>query len=65
MFSLRMTRSDFSDALLYVYTQIELLTIETGLSIKRYFFGDPAVLKLKGRGSKAVEKSTCNGKLMH
>ena len=56
MFSLRMTRSDFSDALRYVYTQIELLTIETGLSIKRYFFGDPAVLKLKGHGSASGRK---------
>ena len=64
MFSVRMTRYDFSDALLYVY-QIELLTIETGLSIKRYFFGDPAVLKLKGHGSASGRKSICNGKLMH
>ena len=60
MFSLRMTRYDFSDALLYVYqyTQIELLTIqvEIGLSVKRYFFGDPAFLILKGHGSASGRK---------
>ena len=52
-----MTRHDFF-ALLYVYIQIELLTIEIDLSVKRrwYFFGDPAVLKLKGYGSASGRK---------
>ena len=46
MFSVRVTRYDFSDALFYVYydTQIELLSIGIGLSVK-WCFGSPEILK--------------------
>ena len=58
LFSVRVTRYDFSDALFYVYyyTQIELLSIGVGLSV-RWCFGSPAVLKPLGHSSASGRRS--------